>query len=152
MHCQTHLNYMTQRTRSRCHSNRVISSGCSRLSGASTSTSTVAPPHPISKPAIISRENSTPNNLPRGARLIPMKPSDTSDTASAYFNEPPVACAEAGIAAVVLTFTTTFVSPFPDPTEPGVNEHVLSAGRPEHASVTSAGNVLPFPRGLRSRL
>ena len=79
-------------------------------------------------------------------------PSSTKETASAYFNEPDLACAEAGIVAVVLTFTTTFVSPLPDPTELGVNEHVLSAGKPKQASVTLAGNVLALPKGLTSRL
>ena len=101
---------------------------------------------------IISTTNRTPSSFPRGARLIPPKHSVTRDAASTYFKEPAINSAEAGIAAVVLTFTTTFVSPLPDPTEPGVNEQVLRAGNPEQASVTLAGNVLPFPNGLTSRL
>ena len=82
---------------------------------------------------------------------MPPNPSNTKETANAYLNEL-IVCAEAGIAAVVLTFTTTFVSPLPDPTEPGVNEQVLNAGNPEQASVTLVGNVLALPKGLTSRL
>jgi hypothetical protein len=65
---------------------------------------------------------------------MPPNPSNAKETPSASFNEPPITSAEAGIAAVVFMFNTTLLSPLPDPTEPGVNEHVLSAGNPEQVA------------------
>src|SRR5438876_75496 len=101
---------------------------------------------------IISTTNRTPRGLPRRARHITPNHRNTRDAASTYFRYPPIHSADAGIAAVVLTITTTYVSPPPDPTEPGVNEQVLNAGNPEQASVTLIGNVLALPKGLTSRL